>query len=116
MRNITLLMSATAVALTPLISVRAQTVGIAPGGPADAPAAGIATAQASAFRDYVIGAGTPSYAVPGDVTEGAILPEAGVRFYEVPQSFAVTPYRYTVVNGETVLVEPHTRRVVQMID
>jgi hypothetical protein len=39
-----------------------------------------------------------------------------VTFYDVPPSFAATPYRYTVVNGETVLVEPRTRRVVEVID
>ena len=35
-----------------------------------------------------------------------VLPEAGVTYYDVPQRFGATPYRYTVVNGQTVLVEP----------
>jgi hypothetical protein len=39
-----------------------------------------------------------------------------VTFYDVPQRFGATPYRYTVVNGETVLVEPRTRRIMQVID
>jgi hypothetical protein len=34
----------------------------------------------------------------------------------VPQRFGPTPYRYSVVNGETVLVEPHSRRIVQVLD
>jgi len=34
----------------------------------------------------------------------------------VPQTFGATPYRYTVVNGSTVLVEPRTRRIIQIID
>jgi len=34
----------------------------------------------------------------------------------VPQSFGATPYRYTVVNGQTVLVEPRSRRIVQVVD
>jgi hypothetical protein len=34
----------------------------------------------------------------------------------VPQSFAMTPYRYTVVNGQTILVEPRSRRIVQVVD
>jgi hypothetical protein len=29
---------------------------------------------------------------------------------------ATTPYRYTVVNGQTVLVEPRSRRIVQVVD
>lgn len=119
MRNNILVMSAMAAALfMPLTTASAQTVGIAPAGRAvaeqETPV--IATAQCAAFRDYVIGERTPSYAVQGDVTVGVILPEIGVTFYDVPPSFAVTPYRYTVVNGETVLVEPRTRRVMQMID
>jgi hypothetical protein len=28
----------------------------------------------------------------------------------------MTPYRYTVVNGQTVLVEPRSRRIVQVVD
>ena len=47
---------------------------------------------------------------------GGILPETGVIYYDVPATFGATPYRYTVVNGETVLVEPRTRRIVQVID
>jgi hypothetical protein len=34
----------------------------------------------------------------------------------VPQSFGMTPYRYTVVNGQTILVEPRSRRIVQVVD
>jgi hypothetical protein len=28
----------------------------------------------------------------------------------------MTPYRYTVVNGQTILVEPRSRRIVQVVD
>ena len=44
------------------------------------------------------------------------LPEVGVTTYDVPQTFGATPYRYTVVNGETVLVEPRSRRIVQVLE
>ena len=47
---------------------------------------------------------------------GGVLPEAGVTYYDVPQTFGVTPYRYTVVNGQTILVEPKSRRIVQVVD
>ena len=119
MRNNILVIAAMAVALSaPTMTARAQTVGVAPGGRVivedDAPI--IATKQWPAFREYVVRERIPNYAIPGDVAVGAILPEAGVTFYDVPQSFAVTPYRYTVVNGETVLVEPRTRRIMQVID
>ena len=31
-------------------------------------------------------------------------------------STQVSTYRYTVVNGQTVLVEPRSRRIVQVVD
>ncbi|MBA4036550.1 MAG: hypothetical protein C0480_18325, partial [Bradyrhizobium sp.] len=31
-------------------------------------------------------------------------------------TFGATPYRYTVVNGQTILVEPRSRRIVQVVD
>ncbi|MGB8306793.1 MAG: DUF1236 domain-containing protein, partial [Pseudolabrys sp.] len=34
----------------------------------------------------------------------------------VPAEYHVTGYRYTYVNEHPVLVEPRTRRVVQIID
>ena len=46
----------------------------------------------------------------------AVLPEQGVTYYEVPAEYHVTGYRYTYVNEHPVLVEPRTRRVVQIID
>jgi hypothetical protein len=39
-----------------------------------------------------------------------------VTYYEVPSEYKVTKYRYTVVNNKTVLVDPSTRRVVEVID
>ena len=58
----------------------------------------------------------PVYTVPDRVIVGATLPDVGVTYYDVPQTFGATPYRYTVVNGQTVLVEPRSRRIVQVID
>lgn len=52
----------------------------------------------------------------GIAVVGGVLPEAGITYYDVPQTYGTTPYRYTVVNGQTVLVEPRSRRVVQVID
>jgi len=63
------------------------------------------------------GAGVACIAVCAPVVVvGGVLPEAGVIYYDVPQTFGVTPYRYTVVNGQTVLVEPRTRRIVQVVE
>jgi hypothetical protein len=70
----------------------------------------------AAFREYVIREHVPTYTVPDRVIVGAVLPDTGVTYYDVPQTYGVTPYRYTVVNGETVLVEPRSRRIVQIVD
>ena len=58
----------------------------------------------------------PAYTIQEPVIVGGILPETGVTYYDVPQTFGVTAYRYTVVNGETVLVDPRSRRIVQVIE
>jgi hypothetical protein len=77
---------------------------------------GIAVEQRPAFREYVIRERVPAYTIPERVIVGGVLPDDGVTMYDVPQTFGVTPYRYTVVNGRTVLVEPRSRRIVQVIE
>ena len=65
---------------------------------------------------FVIRERIPNYTIPDRVIVGGVLPETGVTYYDVPQTYGATPYRYTVVNGATVLVEPRTRRIVQVIE
>jgi len=77
---------------------------------------GITVDRRPAFREYVIRERVPDYSVPERVIVGGVLPETGVTYYDVPQSFGVMPYRYTVVNGQTVLVEPRSRRIVQVVE
>jgi hypothetical protein len=50
------------------------------------------------------------------VRVGAVLPSSGVTYYEVPTEYGVRDYRYTVVNDRTVLVDPRTHRVIQIIE
>ncbi|MGY4593540.1 hypothetical protein ACVWXL_001286 [Bradyrhizobium sp. GM22.5] len=76
----------------------------------------IAVEQRPAFRDYVVEQRVPAFRIPDRVVVGATLPESGVTYYDVPQRFGATTYRYTVVNGETVLVEPRSRRIVEVMD
>jgi Protein of unknown function (DUF1236) len=94
------------------------TTGVARGAPVviDGDVDGIAVDQRPAFRQYIIRERVPNYTIPDRVVVGGILPETGVTYYDVPQTYGVTPYRYTVVNGETVLVEPRSRRIVQLVD
>ena len=69
------------------------------------------------FHDYVMQEHRSSYRYGDDLRVGAILPESGVSYYDVPPEYKVRPgYRYTIVNDRTVLVDPVTRRVVEVID
>jgi hypothetical protein len=77
---------------------------------------GIAYEQRPAFREYVVRERVPTYTVPERVIVGGTLADEGITYYDVPQTYGATPYRYTVVNGETVLVDPRTRRIMQVLD
>jgi hypothetical protein len=117
MRNRILALVALGVALSAPIAAQAQTdvtVGRAPAVIDSGPT--IAVEQRPAFRDYVVEQRVPAFRIPDRVVVGATLPEAGVTYYDVPQRFGATTYRYTVVNGETVLVEPRSRRIVEVLD
>jgi len=77
---------------------------------------GIAADQRKNFRSYVQEEQTPSYGVPGQIQVGTMLPDIGVTYYDVPERFGATRYRYTVINDRTVLVDPKTRKVVQVVE
>ena len=68
------------------------------------------------FRTYVVEQRVPSYRYDSDFRVGAVLPESGVTYYEVPAEYHVQGYRYTYVNDHAVLVDPRTHRIVQIID
>jgi hypothetical protein len=118
MRTRILAIAAIAAAIGAPIAAQAQTVGVAPGAPGVAvtESEGIAVDQRPAFREYVIRERIPNYSIPDRVVVGGVLPETGVTYYDVPQTYGATPYRYTVINGSTVLVEPRSRRIVQVIE
>jgi uncharacterized protein DUF1236 len=117
MRNKFLVIAAIACAISTPIAAQAQTVGIVRGETVIVDDdIGIAVDQRPAFREYIVREHVPNYSVEERVIVGGVLPETGVTYYDVPQTFGVTPYRYTVVNGQTVLVEPRTRRIVQVVE
>lgn len=72
--------------------------------------------QRPRFRTYVVDQRRPSYTYSKDVVIGAELPADGVTYYDVPPEYGVRDYRYTVVNGRTVLVDPVTHRIVDVIE
>jgi uncharacterized protein YcfJ len=90
-------------------------VGAAVGGVTGAIVGGIADQQQPEFRQYVTTQKVPSYTYREEVRVGAVLPESGVTLHEVPTQYKVKGYRYTVVNNTPVLVEPSSRKIVQVI-
>ena len=118
MRKQVLAISAILAAMSAPIAAQAQsdTVGVRGGAVVVDENGGIAVDQRPGFREYVIRERVPNYTIPDRVIVGGVLPETGVTYYDVPQTYGATPYRYTVVNGATVLVEPRTRRIVQVIE
>ena len=57
------------------------------------------------FREYVVRERRPSYAYHETVHVGAVLPERGVTYYDMPVEYHVRPgYRYTIVNDRPVIV------------
>src|ERR1700694_2989130 len=91
-------------------------VGAAVGAGVGAIAGGIADDSRPRFRSYVTERHVPSYRYEREVRVGADLPPSGVAYYDVPREYGVTKYRYTVVNDRTVLVDPATHRIVQVVE
>lgn len=91
-------------------------VGGAVGGVVGGVAGLLGVDQRPRFREYVAHEHVPSYRWRGHVAVGAVLPAEGVTYFEVPAEYGVRGYSYTVVNDEPVLVDPHSHRVVQIID
>ena len=80
------------------------------------PIVGIADDLQPRFREYVVQENVPNYTVQERVVVGATLPETGVTYYDVPQRFGANRSRYTRVNDRYLLVEPRSRRIIQVLD
>jgi hypothetical protein len=72
--------------------------------------------QRPRFREYVISQHRPSYQYQENIQVGIMLPPDGVEYYDVPSEYRVSRYQYTVVNQRTVLVDPQTHQIVQIIE
>ena len=120
MRNRILAVAAIIGAIGAPVAAQAQseiTTGAAPGNTVVITESnGIGPDQRPAFREYVIRQQVPKFTAAVRIAVGSVLPDAGITYYDVPQTYAATTYRYTVVNDQTVLVDPGTRRIVQVVD
>ncbi len=73
--------------------------------------------QAPRFRDYALREHRSAFRYDERLQVGARLPLTGVTYYPVPPEYGVDKrYRYTIVNDHAVLVDPTTRRIVQVLD
>ncbi|MBS7700379.1 MULTISPECIES: DUF1236 domain-containing protein [unclassified Chelatococcus] len=90
-------------------------VGAVVGGVGGAVVGGILGDNTPRFREYVATQQVPSYTYREEVRVGTVLPEKGVVYREVPAEYG-KGYRYTVVNNRTVIVEPKTHRIIQVIE
>jgi hypothetical protein len=71
--------------------------------------------EAAQVQQYAATQNTPSVRVQERVAPGQTL-SAQVPVYAIPPDIGVrTPYGYTVLNEQTVLVDPQTRQIVQVI-
>ena len=92
-------------------------VGAVVGGVAGAAVGGALSAEESTrVRSFVVAQRRPSIRVSEEVVVGQPLPPR-VRLYSVPSNVGLQDnYSYTIVNDQTVLVDPDTRTVVQVIE
>jgi uncharacterized protein YcfJ len=91
-------------------------VGAVVGGAAGAIIGGLTADQSREVRQYVVRQDRPSVRVQERVVVGQPLPST-VELYELPPEVGVrTQYRYGVVNDHRVIVDPGTRRVVEVIE
>ncbi len=89
-------------------------VGGAVGGAVGAATGLLGIDEGPRFRQYVQREHRRSFRYDEPVRVGAVLPE-DVEYYDVPREYGVTHYRYTIIDDEPVLVDPSTRRIVQII-
>lgn len=76
---------------------------------------GLTPDQTTRVRRYVVEERRPSVRVTERVVVGEDLP-SNVELYAFPSDYGVTQYRYTVVNERRVLVDPRSRRVVEIFE
>ena len=124
MRNIGAILAMAGLFSFPLpAQAQGITEGAARGAQQGGAAAGLlGSDQRPRFRDYVIRERKYSHRLDDPVTVGMVLPPTSIAstsipLYPIPPKFGVpTEYRYAMVNDQAVLVEPRSRRIVEVID
>jgi hypothetical protein len=82
----------------------------------ESPGAMLPADQRSKFLAYVKRQRPISRSLASRVSVGDVLPDSGLLYYDIPLSYGLGLFRFTVVDGETVIVDPRTSRAVGVID
>ena len=77
----------------------------------------IAPEQETVIREYVVREKVAPMELPADVqvTVGTVLPET-IELHAVEAPDIDTQYSYIVVDGQTVLVDPGTRKIIHIMN
>jgi hypothetical protein len=100
-----------------IILFAAAAAAVLASGPLLAQTVVIAPEQRTVIKEYIVKEKIRPYKLQSRVTVGATLP-ADVELAPVPETWgpAFRTYRYVYTGDDVVLVEPSTRRVVEVID
>ena len=82
----------------------------------ESPSAMLAADQKAKFLAYVKRQRPISRSLSRRVSVGEVLPDSGLLYYDIPLSYGRGLLRFTIVDGETVIVDPTTSRAVEVID
>ena len=77
---------------------------------------GIVADQRPAFREYVVRERVPNYTISERVVVGGVLPEAGVTYYDVPQTYGIDALSLHRGERPDRAGQPRSRRIVQVVD
>jgi hypothetical protein len=80
------------------------------------PAAVLPADEKPKFLAYVKGQRPLPRSLSRRVSVGDVLPDSGLLYYDIPLSYGLGLYRFTVVDGVPVIVDPTTSRAVEVIE
>ena len=110
------LAAVTAVAFFGSAHAFAQTVGVRP--PDTDTRINVTPEHRTVIKQHVAKENVSSIAVKEQITVGDTFPSKEVQLRDMPPDLgaAMSKYRYVYANDKVVLVEPESRRVMQIID
>ena len=75
----------------------------------------IAADQKSSFLAYVKRRHMRSSTSLERLSVGDVVPDSGVTYYDIPFGYGAASYRCSIIGGDILIVDPNTRRVVEVV-